>query len=92
MDMQKELNRLLATGQVYMGAREAVKHSDEVKLFIVASNCPEKQAVLEAADDTPVFLYQGSGVHLGNLCRKPFNVSVISVVDEGTSNIMELSS
>lgn len=92
MDIQKELNRLLATGQLYLGAKEALKHSDDAKLFIVAYNCPEKQAVLEAADDTPVFLYQGSGMHLGNLCRKPFSVSVISVVDEGTSNIMELSS
>ncbi len=92
MDMQKELNRLLATGQVYIGAKEALKHPDDVKLFIVASDCPEKQAVLEAADETPVFLYQGSGMHLGTMCRKPFSVSVISVVDEGTSNIMELSS
>jgi large subunit ribosomal protein L30e len=91
MDMQKELNRLLTTGQVYMGAREALKHNDEVKLFIMASNCPEKQAVLEAAEDTPLFVYQGSAMQLGMLCRKPFSVSVISVVDEGTSNIMELS-
>lgn len=91
MDIQKELNRLLATGQIYLGATEALKHSHEAKLFIVAHNCPEKQAVLEAADDTPVFVYQGSAVQLGTLCRKPFSVSVISVVNEGTSNIMELS-
>jgi len=91
MDMQKELNRLLATGQVYMGAKEALKHSDDAKLFIMAHNCPEKQAVLDAADDTPVFVYQGSAMQLGTLCRKPFSVSVLSVIDEGTSNIMELS-
>ena len=91
MDMQKELNRLLSTGQVYLGVKEALKHSDDAKLFIMAHNCPEKQAVLDAADSTPVFIYQGSAMQLGTLCRKPFSVSVVSVVDEGTSNILELS-
>ncbi|KAA0004264.1 MAG: 50S ribosomal protein L30e [Thermoplasmata archaeon] len=89
MDMAKELGRVLSTGKVYIGFKEAMKR-DDAKMFIVSSDCPRKKEVMELAGDKPVFVYGGKSMELGNLCKKPFSISVMAIVDEGSSNIMEL--
>ena len=89
MDITKELGRVLSTGKVYIGFKEAMKR-DDAKMFIVSSDCPRKKEVMELAGDKPVFVYGGKSMELGNLCKKPFSISVMAIVDEGSSNIMEL--
>ncbi|MEA2053871.1 MAG: 50S ribosomal protein L30e [Candidatus Thermoplasmatota archaeon] len=90
MDIAKELSRVLSTGKVRMGFKEAMKTND-AKMFIVSNDCPMKKEVMElAGDDTPVFIYNENSTELGSICKKPFSISVMTVVDTGTSNIMEL--
>jgi large subunit ribosomal protein L30e len=89
VDMAKEMSRVLSTGKVCMGFKEIMKR-DDAKMFIVSNDCPRKKEVMKFAGDKPVFIYGGSGVELGSICKKPFGISVMAVVDTGTSNIMEL--
>lgn len=84
------------SGKVEFGARSGVaaSQSGKAKLFVTAANTPSeiKGRVEKAAKDAgvPLIEFEGSSMELGSVCGKPFPVSVLSVYEEGASNIMEL--
>lgn len=89
-DIRKELKKVLTTGKVYFGikqARKAIKNG-EAKLVIVADNCPEKKEVEEWS--IPKIMFDGDGFELGAFCGKPFNVSVLTIVDEGEGRLLRM--
>lgn len=77
------------SGKVGFGSRKAV--ADDVKLLIIAKNAPEKIRENISKSKIPVLEFDGSTMQLGAVCGKPFPVSVLSVLDEGNSNILELA-
>ena len=83
-------------GKVEFGARTGVKASllGQAKLFVVASNTPneirEKVEHYCKISEIPIIVFEGSSVELGSVCGKPFPVSVLSVMDVGSSPILEL--
>jgi large subunit ribosomal protein L30e len=85
------------SGKVEFGAKAGIASSilGKAKLFVVASNTPpETKERLEAyakASKIPLVEFEGSTMELGSVCGKPFPVSVLSVYEEGTSNIMDLA-
>lgn len=85
------------SGKVEFGARAAVAsgNAGSAKLFVIASNTPaEIRADVEGSAKkakVPVIEYEGSTMELGSVCGKPFPVSVVSVFEEGSSNILELT-
>ena len=85
----KELKRAIDTGKVYYGIRQARKalKRGEAKMFIVASNCPFIEELENSG--VKVVKYDGHGLQLGAVCGKPFNVSVITIVDPGESKILK---
>ena len=85
MDFNKEIKKLMSTGKVKMGLREA-KKSDGVQMYIVAKNCTDAEYFKNT--DIPVYYYEGDGKALGVVCGKPFNISVITVIDAGSSGIL----
>ncbi|MDD5339908.1 MAG: 50S ribosomal protein L30e [Candidatus ainarchaeum sp.] len=80
------------SGKVDFGSRTA---SEKAKLFVVAGNAqPDvkaKVAAMSKAAGMPVIEFEGSSMELGSICGKPFPVSVLSIYDEGSSNILELA-
>ncbi len=82
------------SGKVEFGARTAIVEGN-AKLFVVAANAPaETRAKVEnnaKKSKIPVIEYDGNTMELGSVCGKPFPVSVLSVYEEGTSNILELA-
>ncbi|HDS58965.1 MAG TPA: 50S ribosomal protein L30e [Thermoplasmatales archaeon] len=90
MDFAKELNRAVSTGKVYFGAKEALQRGEDAHLFIVSQDCPKKKELMEQSGDVPVFVYGGNGCSLGTLLKKPYAISVITVIDAGASNILDL--
>jgi large subunit ribosomal protein L30e len=84
------------SGKVDFGARSGIAASADgkAKLFVVANNTPiEIRTKVEGsakATKVPVIEFEGSSVELGSVCGKPFPVSVVSIFEEGSSNIMEL--
>jgi len=89
-DIRKELKKILNTGKVYYGIKQARKaiEKGEAKLIIVADNCPEKEEVQKW--NIPKIMFDGDGMELGALCGKPFNVSVLTIVEEGESKLLRM--
>ncbi len=89
-DMRRELKKILKTGKVYFGVKQARKAMEkgEVKLLVVASNCPEKSEIQEW--NVPKIMFDGDGIELGAMCGKPFNISVLTIVDEGEGRLLRM--
>lgn len=83
------------SGKVEFGARSGMAPGSKAKLFVLAANAPkevrEKISSQARASQTPVIEFEGTSMELGSVCGCPFPVSVLSVYEEGSSNIMELA-
>ena len=85
------------SGKTDFGARTGIMASllGKAKIFVVASNTPAdiKGKISEYAKkaNIPVLEFPGNTLELGSVCGKPFSVSVLSVYEEGNSNILELA-
>ena len=81
--LRKEIKKVITTGKVYYGLKQAKKaiKKGEAKMLIVAENCPEKFE----KEKIPKIVFEGDGIELGAVCGKPFNISVISVINPGES-------
>ena len=79
------------SGKVEYGAKSM---STSAKLYVVSNNLPtDLLTKIEAkakAGSIAILKFQGSSMELGSVCGCPFPVSVLSVVNPGTSNILEL--
>lgn len=85
------------SGKVKFGARTGIMASllGKAKLFVLASNTPketkEKVEKYSKISGIPLIRFDGTSMELGSVCGRPFPVSVLSVYEEGSSNIMELA-
>ncbi len=89
-EIRRELKKILKSGKVYFGIKQARKAMEkgEAKLLIVADNCPEKKEI--EGWDIPKIMFDGDGLELGAFCGKPFNVSVLTIVDEGDGKLLKM--
>ncbi|MEM2875848.1 MAG: 50S ribosomal protein L30e [Candidatus Bathyarchaeia archaeon] len=96
VDVEREIERAVNTGKVFFGFKSALKGALEgrVKLIVLARNSPEeikkKIEHYSKLSNVPVMVYSGSGRDLGEVCRKPFMVSALSIREIGDSKIMEV--
>lgn len=96
MEVSKEIRQAITTGKVAIGADKSLKtlKREQAKLIIVASNCKlDVRADIEhyvRLANVPVYNFDGNSGELGLACGKPFLVSVLAVVEEGSSNILGL--
>ncbi len=96
MDINKAIRTAVDTGKVYMGTRETLRAvaNKEVKLVIVAENCPEEsyQDLKRYAElsGIPVYEFKGTTIDLGAVCGRPHPVAMLGVVEAGDSDIFEL--
>lgn len=96
MEISKEIRQAVDTGKVVIGADESLKtlKRGQAKLVVLASNCkPEILADVEhyaRLANVPVHTFNGNSEELGLACGKPFLVGVLTVVEEGDSNIISL--
>ncbi len=85
------------SGKVEFGMRKGLLNGikGSAKVLVVAANLPkaERDKVLKAAQSSNSLIleFSGSSMELGSICGKPFPVSVLSIYDPGTSNIVELT-
>ncbi|RLF15451.1 MAG: 50S ribosomal protein L30e [Thermoprotei archaeon] len=96
IDLARELQTVMRTGKVIIGFKKTLNacRFGKAKLVIVALNAPShiKEDIMYYAklSGIPVYVYPGSSWDLGALCRKPFMVSSLAIIDPGESNIMAL--
>jgi len=88
------LNLVMRSGKVALGSKATIKclRSTKAKLILIANNCPplrksqmEYYAMLAKC---AVLHYNGSNVELGTACGKFFNVSTLTILDAGDSDIL----
>lgn len=97
MDVNRALRNAAQTGTVNLGVKETVKavEAKTAKLVVVASNAPEDVvAQIQASADkngVPVYTFGGKNTELGPACGKPFSVAVLSILDAGDSDVLQLA-
>lgn len=97
MDVNRALRSAAATGTVTLGLNMTLKQiaGKKAKLVVVADNAPEdaRAAVGAAAKKAgvPVYMYSGKNTELGPACGKPYSVAVLSVLDAGDSDVLQLA-
>ncbi len=90
----RELKNLVKTGVYVLGSRQsirAVAHG-KAKLLIIARNARpdlrDRALYLAKLSGVPVYTFPGTSVELGVALGKPFRVSMLAVIDEGSSQIL----
>ena len=88
MNLQKELRTAISTGKVAIGRAQVVGSSatKKAKLVITAKNC-EYIDQLKGLD-APLYEFKGDSAELGSICKKPFAISALAVIEEGESRIL----
>jgi len=92
VDLNKLLRKAVNTGEVQFGIKQAKKamKNKKAKLIVTASNCsPEYLKLVQRQRTIPVYNFKGTNVELGAACGKPFSISTLAVIDEGSSNIIK---
>ena len=95
-ELKRHLEVISRTGKLILGFRQSylsILHRRS-KLIILANNCPPNlRREIEVAckmSDVPLLEVDISSKELGYIAGKPFSASVISVIEPGSSNILEL--
>ena len=97
MDVNRALRTASQTGNVVLGLNETLKNvlSKKAKLVVLAANAPEAAvSQVEAATQqakVPVYRYEGKNTELGPACGKPYSVAVLSVLEAGDSDVLQLA-
>ncbi len=95
MSIERAIRSAVETGKVTIGQRETLRSvkNKETKLVIVAENCPrdlredlEYYAKIMKVD---IYEFKGTSLELGSVCGKPYVISMLGIIDEGESNILE---
>jgi large subunit ribosomal protein L30e len=93
-DLANDIRLAVDSGKAAIGIRKATDSiaNGTAKLVVVASvnkkdriNDIEHSAKLA---DARVILFKGNPMELGVVCGKPFSVSVLSITEPGSSNIL----
>ena len=92
--MNSKLQLVMRSGKASLGYRQTLKmmRTSKAKMVLISNNCPplrkseiEYYAMLAKCT---VHHYSGTNTDLGTACGKYFRVSVMSITDEGDSDIL----
>jgi len=96
MDIIKAIRMAIDTGKVALGAKESLRYAlnGQGRLFIISNNCPKDvKADLEyyaKLSELKLSVFDGTNKDLAEACGKPFNISVITVLEPGDSDILNV--
>lgn len=97
MDVGKAIRMAVDTGSVEFGERDGVKAAlnGTAKLIVLSKNCPKKIrddiCYYAKISGVKTYEYDGTSLALGSLCGRPHLVAVLSVLEPGNSNILEIA-
>ncbi len=94
VDVDRIMKKTVTTGKVEIGSKQTKNAISKktAKLVVMANNCPNAEELSKLSEDNtiPLYAYPSNSVDLGYACGKNFSVSVFSVLEEGSSGIMNL--
>jgi len=90
MTIERDLRMAIETGKVVFGIKESKKAitQKKAKLLILANNCPDENLKNQ---DVKTYNFGDTNIELGQACGKPFPISALVVIEEGSSNILSLT-
>jgi len=90
MDINWAIKMAVTTGKVHFGISQCAKavKTGKAKLIIAAANCPDDGMRKDRLGSIAIYHFPGTTIDLGNACGKPFPVSVLTILDPGTSTIL----
>lgn len=97
MDVNRALRSATQTGTVVLGLNESLRTilEKKAKLVVLAQNAPEAAvSQIQAAAEkvkTPIYTYAGKNTELGPACGRPYSVAVLSVIEAGDSDVLQLA-
>lgn len=95
IDVNREIRRAVDSGKVFFGSKQSEKsiNSGEAKLLITTNNTPkllkEKMLTKAVIGKVDVLEFEGNSLELGQICGKPFNVSLMVIKEAGKSSILK---
>lgn len=96
MNIERAIRKVVDTGEVILGAKESIASvmDKKARLVLVAENCPKdlKDDLDHYANLSNIYVYNfpGSSMEMGAVCGKPYVISMLSVIEVGDSDILEL--
>jgi len=92
MDINQALRSAVLTGKTIIGRKRSFKAigKDDIKLFIMASNFPDDQKPTIEESKIPYYIFKGSNIEMGFACGKTFPISLLTIIDPGNSDILDL--
>lgn len=93
--VSRAIRLAVESGKVGFGSNEAMKKGATSLVFVLAGNSPASVksgiSYLSSSKGVPIINFAGSSIELGSVCGKPYPVSVLSVYEQGSSNIVEIA-
>ena len=96
MNIERAIRKVVDTGEVVLGAKESIASvmDKKTRLVLVAENCPKdlKDKLDHYANPSNIHVYNfpGSSMEMGAICGKPYVISMLSIIEVGDSDILEL--
>ncbi|MCL4371931.1 50S ribosomal protein L30e [Candidatus Marsarchaeota archaeon] len=95
-DLSSEIRLAIDSGVTALGTNSTLKsiRDNKAKLIIVASTSKgdaiQDVAHISKVAGIPLIAFKGNPTELGAVCGKPFSISMLSVIDQGNSHILEM--
>jgi large subunit ribosomal protein L30e len=94
-DLASNIRLAVDSGKVALGVNKVMEsiRGNSAKLIVAATT--NKKEILEDVQhvtkisNTKLVMFQGNSMELGAVCGKPYSVSVLSIIEEGNSKILE---
>ena len=96
MNFDEEVKKVLKDGELIIGKKRVKKGllRGNVKMVIIASAAPtemkEDLKRYSGLSKIPYYEYKGNSKELGYVCARPFPISSLAIVKEGSSKILQL--
>ena len=91
MDLSRQLKTAISSGELTYGQNQAVDAcaNGNAKLIIFAANCPQEyiDGLRARHPDIPMHRIELVNRELGAACAKPFSISTICVLNEGSMKV-----
>lgn len=96
-EIEKALKLMVESGRYRMGFRRGQSDAllGKAKMIVLAKNAPPVNAAdiqhYAKLSGIPVLVVDKTSLELGSVCGRPHPISVLSVYDEGESNIIKIA-
>ncbi len=93
-NLASDIRLAVDSGEVAIGINSVMESISSGKAKLVVASVKNKPGVLSDIEhvtklaDIKLIVFDGDSIQLGTVCGKPYSVSVMSIIEQGNSNIL----